>query len=118
MLAPPETRGGGMRVVDDLARGLGVTLSPREGRRLGLRCSVRTGVFAGVALGTGLDASDMGGEGGSLMSETVPTDESAFPVGGGVVMRGELAVELGDVSVWRSKVGEPSADMSVEMVER
>jgi len=40
-------------------------------------------------------------------------------VSGGVVMRGELAVEWGDEgSTFLSKVGESGTERSVEMVER
>ncbi len=47
----------------------------------------------------------------------LPATDAAFDPGG-VVMSGELAVECGEPSAFLSKVGDPSADMSVEMVER
>ncbi len=71
------------------------------------------GVLAGATVGLGADASDMGGEGGSWTSEADSGVERDL-VSGGVVMRGELAVELGE---W-SKVGDSRIDRSVDMAER
>lgn len=90
----PGIRGPAARaVLVDFALGLGVTPWSRDGS-LVLRCSVDDGALAGVCLGTGADASDIGGDGGSLRSETFPP---VILASGGVVTSGELAVEFGDV---------------------
>lgn len=113
--APPETRLP-CRAAADLTRGLGVMLWSRDGSR-DLRGTAPPGLVAVVALAMGADASDMGGEGGSCTSESVSVVERAL-VSGGVVMSGELAVELGDVSIFLSKVGDPMTERSVEIVDR
>lgn len=93
--------------------GLGVVLLSEDGNR-DLRAA---GVLAVDNLGRGAEASDMGGEGGSRNSESVSRFESDFE-SGGVVMRGELAVDPGEASRVLSKVGDPSMERSVEMAER
>lgn len=109
---PLETRPPGARllvVVAGLARGFGVTLLSRDGRR-DLRAT--PGVLAADALGKGADASDMGGDGGSRSSAALCDFAS-----GGVVTSGELAVELGDASTFLSKVGDSRTERSVEIVD-
>jgi hypothetical protein len=95
------------------ALGLGVAPKSAEGRRdfraVEFVPTAETLAVAGVAFGIGADASDIGGDGGSWTSALVS---------GGVVTRGELAVESTSPSVFLSKVGEPSADRSVEIVDR
>lgn len=95
------------------ALGFGVALWSADGS-LDLREAVAptgAGVFAaaGVGLGMGAEASDMGGDGGSW-TWTLAS--------GGVVISGELAVESASPSVFLSKVGDPSAERSVEIVDR
>lgn len=91
--------------------GLGVMLWSADGRR-DLRV-VGAGVFAVAIFGKGAEASDMGGEGGSWISDTVSAVEMDF-VSGGVRISGELAVEFGE---W-SKAGDSGMVSSVEMAER
>jgi hypothetical protein len=74
------------------------------------------GVLATATLGRGTEASDIGGEGGSWMSETAGLERDL--ASSGVVTSGELAVEFGDCSTSLSKVGDSNNDRSVEMAER
>lgn len=113
----PDVREPGIRaaVGSVLVRGFGVAaVLSSDGMRVTLRRDGSPAVRAGVCLGRDPDASDMGGDGGSVSSEPEVKDLTSP----GVVMRGELAVDWGDVSMLRSKVGEPIAERSVEMVER
>lgn len=73
--------------------GFGVMLWSAEGRR-DLRV-VGAGVFKAVFLAKGAETSDIGGEGGSWTSDSVAATESDL-LSGGVRIRGELAVELGE----------------------
>lgn len=97
-----------------LVRGLGVMLLSAEGRRFFL-CG--TGVLRRELLGFGSDveASDMGGDGGSWMG---PFLGGSSAVSGGVVMRGELAVDTGEFSMFLSKVGDSGMEISVDIMER
>ena len=114
---PPEMRLPAARVsvpVLGLDRDLGVTLLSSDGSRDLRSPPVLLAALAdAVDLGRGAEASDMGGDGGSC---TAAVDRGL--ASGGVVMSGELAVELGDASTFLSNVGEPSADRSVEMTDR
>lgn len=96
-----------------LALGLGVMPWSVEGKRDlrtdGAPIGAGVLVVAGAAFGIGAEASDIGGDGGSCTWSFVS---------GGVVTRGELAVESASPSVFLSNVGEPSAERSVEMVDR
>jgi hypothetical protein len=74
------------------------------------------GVLVDATLGKGAETSDMGGEGGSGSSDSVSPSGMGDFDSGGVVIRGELAVDPGD-PVW-SKVGDSRTERSVEMVER
>lgn len=113
----PETRPpvGRLLVTEAVKdRGFGVTLCSTDGRRETLRV-VDAGVLVTVRLGTDAETSDIGGEGGSM--------SSAFAAGkasesGGVVTMGELAVELGECSVFLSNVGDDMTERSVEMWDR
>lgn len=100
-------------------RALGVTVLSNDGKRdvLGKVPDGLENLPAGVAFGSGAEASDIGGDGGSFTSETISVSDNDL-LSGGVVIRGELAVELGDVSMVLSNVGDPSTERSVEMVER
>ena len=111
---PPEMRLP-WRTLTDFTRGLGVTLLSMDDNLL-FRSSVPTGFVAVLALTTGTEASETGGEGGSCAS--VSSAEDSDLASGGVVISGELAVELGDASTFLSNVGEPKTDKSVDMVER
>lgn len=118
VVPPVEIRLPGARVdpVGGLALGLGVILFSAEGRRV-FRDLFGAGVLAAATLGRVAEASDMGGEGGSRRSERESEGKGDL-ASGGVVMRGELAVEPGEASRSLSKVGDPSMERSVEMVER
>ena len=96
-----------------LVRGFGVMLLSAEGRRDFL-CGA--GVLRSELLGFGSDveASDMGGDGGSWMGLL----GGSSAVSGGVVMRGELAVDPGEFSVFLSKVGDSGTEISVDIMER
>jgi hypothetical protein len=96
---------------------LGLGVASVDGMRV-LRAA-GAGVFAAfTAFGSGAEASDMGGDGGSWTSDTVSAVESDF-VSGGVVTSGELAVDCGDEgSRVRSNVGDSGTEISVEMVDR
>ena len=115
----PDSRDPGSLVVEAeavLGRGLGVALLSSDGRRdLRLRVGTPMGL-PGVCLGSD-EASDIGGDGGSVSSEAASVEATDL-ASGGVVMSGELAVEPGEASMCLSKVGEPRADMSVEIMER
>lgn len=119
VVPPVEMRLPGALVVlvGGFARGLGVTLLSAEGSRERLVVLAGAGVRVDATLGRGADASDMGGEGGSRARIRESSAREDFEPGG-VVTRGELAVESGEPSMVLSKVGEPRADMSVEIVER
>lgn len=112
---PVEIRLPGARLgaVIGCPLGLGVVLLSEDGNR-DLRAA---GVLADESLGRGAEASDMGGEGGSRSSESVSMFERDFE-SGGVVMRGELAVDPGEASRVLSKVGDPSMERSVEIADR
>jgi hypothetical protein len=71
-----------------------------------------------LGLGSGADASDMGGEGGPSMVETSGLDDDISTASGGVVMRGELVVDPGESAMLLSKVGDSGTDTSVEMSDR
>jgi len=89
-----------------VAAGLGVVLESPEGS-----FNLLFGGFIGV-LATGLavvEDSDMGGDGGVGVSETVSAVDTDL-VSGGVVIIGDEAVEVGEPS---SKAGELGAVMSV-----
>jgi hypothetical protein len=81
-------------------------------RRIGAGFGVR--IRAGP-LDIWAEASDIGGDGGS--SSSVVGSPSDLVISGGVVMRGELAAESTEASVFLSKVGEPRSEISDEMVE-
>jgi hypothetical protein len=87
--------------------GFGVVLRSADGNLILLGGFI--GVF--ICLGAIPDASEMGGDGGVGVSDTVSVVETDF-VSGGVVTRGEEAAELGDPS----KEGEFGAVISVEIV--
>jgi len=112
------TRVPGARALDDAVEaenlGLGVILWSADGSRDFL-CVAGPGVLIGapLAFGSGAEASDMGGDGGSWISETVSAVERDL-VSGGVVISGELAVEFGE----RSNVGDSGTDMSVEIADK
>lgn len=113
--APRAT--GGRFVVDEekvFVRGFGVVLLSADGRRVFL-CGA--GVLSCVLLGLGseVEASDMGGDGGSWMG---PFLGGSSAVSGGVVMSGELAVEPGEFSTFLSKVGDSGTEMSVDIMDR
>lgn len=72
--------------------GFGVVLCSADGSRL-FRCG--TGVLNSGILGRGTDMSDMGGEGGSWISEAVSAVDNDL-VSSGVLIIGELAVESGE----------------------
>lgn len=106
-------------VVTDVVRalalpGFGVRLSAVDGI-LDLFCDDGIGVLSfEVGLASDAEASDMGGDGGSAReSGSLPGGGRATSLGG-VVMRGELAVERGEFS----KVGDSRRDRSVDMVDR
>lgn len=107
---PPEGR---IDVENPFGFGLGVAPKSADGKRdlRVVEAPAGKGAFAVVegALGIGAEASDMGGDGGSCTSTLAS---------GGVVTKGELAVESTSSSVFLSKVGEPSAERSVEMVDK
>lgn len=118
VVPPVEIRLPGALVVlvGGLARGLGVMLlSDDEGRRE-RPFRDTAGVLVDATLGKGAETSDMGGEGGSGSSDSVSPSGMGDFDSGGVVIRGELAVDPGD-PVW-SKVGDSRTERSVEMVER
>lgn len=99
--------------VDELkSLGLGVTLLSAEGN-LVFRWEAGSGVFARGALGRGTEVSDMGGEGGSCISEAVRGVDTGLE-SGGVVISGELAVEIGEFEY----MGECGIERSVEIAER
>jgi hypothetical protein len=89
--------------------GFGVVLRSADGNLILLGGFI--GVF--ICLGAVPDASEMGGEGGVGVSDTVSVVETDF-VSGGVVTNGDEAAELGDPS----KEGELGAVISVDMVWR
>ena len=120
---PIDGRLLGMRVLEEGSLApIGLGVISAEGRRL-LRATpeMAAGVFCKAAppfLGSGAEASDMGGDGGSCTSETVSAVDMDL-VSGGVVTRGELAVDWGEVgSAFPSNVGDSGTEMSVEMLER
>lgn len=120
---PVDGRLLGMRVLEPGAFApLGFGVASADGRRV-LRAAPEraAGVFCPAApafLGRGADASDMGGDGGSCTSERVSTVDIDF-VSGGVVTRGELAVDCGEEgSAFASNVGDSGTEMSVDMVDR
>jgi hypothetical protein len=76
--------------VDDVkARGFGVVLVSADGSLL---FRTGAGVLIPPILGSGREASDMGGDGGSWRSEAASSAERALR-SGGVIIIGELAVE-------------------------
>jgi hypothetical protein len=91
-----------------LVAGLGVVLESPDGN-----FNLLFGGFIGVlAIGFVVsDASDIGGDGGVGVSDTVSTVETDL-VSGGVLIIGEEAVELKDLS--GSKAGELGAVISVD----
>jgi len=97
-------------VYDDF--GFGVLLTSAETNR-DLRVAMEPGVLVIVVLQVEKETSDIGGEGGSLSSEIVSAVDCDL-VSGGVVIRGELAVELGECA----NPGDSSIDMSVEIVDK
>lgn len=105
---------GAREVAASDCRGFGVTLLSAEGN-LDFLCIDGPGVLRGfcLGLGSGADASDIGGDGGSWISDRVSAVATDLE-SGGVVMSGELAVELGE---W-SYEGESGTDISVESAER
>ena len=122
-----EGRGAGVRIALEVAIrevgarpdveepkafGLGVAPMSTEGRRI-LRCAAGPGVLVAGTLESDAEASDLGGEGGSWISETVSTVEIDL-LSGGVMTNGELAVDCGECS----NIGDPGMERSVEMVER
>lgn len=107
---------GGREDAEDDSRGRGVTLESMDGN-LDFFCLVGavTGVLIGGTLavfgkGGGAEASDMGGEGGSLTGVLVDETEA---VSGGVDTMGELAPDI----VLRSNIGLSRTEMSVDMVD-
>lgn len=117
VVPPVEIRLPGARVVlvGGLDRGLGVMLLSDEGKRERPDALEVAGVLDAI-LGRVPETSDMGGEGGSGSSERVSSSGTGDLESGGVVMRGELAVEPGEAG-W-SKVGDSRIERSVEMVDR
>ena len=99
-----------LRRLDDayLAEGLGVVLESPDGSFI-LLFGWLIGVFT-IRLAF-VDASDIGGEGGVGVSETVSVVEIDF-VSGGVVIIGDEAVEVGEPD--SPKAGEFGAVMSVD----
>lgn len=89
--------------------GLGVTLRSAEGARM------RLGGLRGVrkALGAFDERSEIGGEGGVGVSEIVSAVETDL-LSGGVVIRGDEAMESGDISP--AKEGVFGAVMSVDNI--
>jgi hypothetical protein len=65
-------------------------------------------------LGNEAEASDMGGDGGSVSTGAPFLGGGRAISSGGVDMSGELAVERGEFS----KVGDSGIEMSVEMVDK
>lgn len=102
--------GGRMFGIEVLA--MGVIVWSTEGKRP-FFLSVGAGVLS-LELEGGLgrvdEASDMGGDGGSFGAVVFGKATSS----GGVEMRGELAVDLGE----STKEGDSGMDMSVDIVER
>lgn len=100
------------REVPVAALGLGVTLASKGGSLDGFLGLAGAGVFIegtlGLDFGRGADASDIGGEGGSLTGVLEDTVDS-----GGVVIIGELAPE----TVLVSNTGLSGMESSVETVE-
>lgn len=93
--------------------GFGVMLRSAEGMR-DLFCE-----FAGVFifednLGRGAEASDIGGDGGSLIVGAPLLEGGKEISSGGVVIRGELAMERGE----SPNVGDSGIDISVEIVDK
>lgn len=89
--------------------GFGVVLRSADGNLILLGGFI--GVF--ICLGALADDSEMGGEGGVGVSDTVSVVETDF-VSGGVVTKGDEVAELGDPS----KEGEFGAVISVDIVGR
>jgi hypothetical protein len=105
---------GGRMLVDEVrALGLGVTLRSAEGIRDLVVAGVRSLVLD-AGLGSGPEVSDLGGEGGSWMVGMLLLGGGRVTSSGGVLIRGELAVERGECS----KVGDAGMEMSVLMVDR
>jgi hypothetical protein len=71
------------------------------------------GALSPPILGKGTEVSDIGGDGGSCISDAVSAVDNDL-VSGGVMIIGELAVECGELQ----KEGEPGTEMSVEMVDK
>lgn len=92
--AVAERAPGGRELMEaETCFGFGVMLWSADGSR-DFFCIVEPGVLAGAILGSGIETSDIGGEGGSWISATSSLVEVAI-VSGGVVIIGELAVEIG-----------------------
>lgn len=95
--------------------GLGVMLRSAEGRR-DLFWADGAGVFSmELGLGKGAEASDIGGDGGSLRVGAPLFEGGNDMSSGGVVTRGELAIEERGES---SNVGDSGMEISVEMADR
>lgn len=113
-----DKRAAGLLVVDEdkvLVRGFGVMLLSAEGTRAFL-CDagvLRSDELLGLEIE--VEASDMGGDGGSWMRGLLGCRST---VSGGVVMRGELAVDSGELSAFLSNVGDSGTEMSVDIMER
>lgn len=104
---PREDRSGCAE--DGYRIGLGVTLRSADGARM------RLGGLRGVrnALGAFDERSEMGGEGGVGVSEIVSAVETDL-LSGGVVIRGDEAMESGDISP--ANEGVCGAVMSVDNI--
>lgn len=112
-----DKRAAGLLLVDEdkvLVRGFGVMLWSAEGRRV---CPCDAGVLRCELLNLEIDveASDMGGDGGSWMRGLLGGRST---VSGGVVMRGELADDSGEFSAFLSNVGDSGMEMSDDIMER
>ena len=107
MDGPREERNGCAE--DGYRIGLGVTLRSADGARM------RLGGLIGVRKGLGAfdDRSEMGGEGGVGASEIVSVVDTDL-LSGGVVIRGDEAMESGDISP--VKDGELGAVISVDNI--
>ena len=107
----------GGRMFEREVLGLDVMVcSPEDEGSLDFFLSVGTGVLSLVleaGLGRVDEASDMGGDGGSLGMVSLLTGGKETSEGG-VEMSGELAVDLGEFS----NVGDSGIEMSVDMAER
>ncbi len=114
-IVPVAERVPGGRMLGIEVLGLGVMVWSTEGSLVFFRSVGGAGVLSLVldaGLGIVEEASDMGGDGGSL--RTVSLLAGGKAISSGVEISGELAVDLGELS----KVGDSGIEMSVDIVER